>query len=242
MAMPLMASTIDDARKLIAKGEKREAWAILYPIAKTEGSAEAQYLLGYLLLNSPGLENYLNKALVYFRAAERSGHRSASVAIDGVKRQIQARELGHSTVDRSTELYERNREEFAAYSKRVRNGFVTGEGGVVPHKLDVFVIGGSQLVHEVTRIVTHTPGLSSSLSLTFNLVINQDELGNTDIFPEGFQPPPGGFVPDIDGALAAQLGVKTFPSLALQVNRNSDPKIISLGQFRTWANQWSPNQ
>lgn len=240
LASTVSASPITEARDLLASGQKKAAWQTLYPVAQEDGEGEAKFLLGHLLLTSPEIDNHLKKSLLYFRAALADGYAPSQQAISATEARISAHHKASANRHKSEELYRKNASSWKAYSEKVDSGFITPEGTIVPHQLSVFVRGASQITSEVQNIIRSTTHLSESIQVKYMLVLDRKDMGQMDIFPDGYAPPPGGFEPDFDGIQAEKFRINSYPALVLQTSKKTQPQIISLAQFRNWAVNWSP--
>lgn len=223
---------IDQANSLLAEEKKREAWDILYPLASRQGSAEAAYLIGQLLLDSPEVDDHEKKALQYFEAAAKRGSR---IAEEMAQRTRKSLEQVRDRVARQKELSAleaKNKTRWVALQKRLESGFIGPDNEIYPRRLMVFSDGRSTLSSEVERVIAKEAG--ASVLATYYLEIQRNEIGTSSQLSNDFKPPSQGFTPDIDGQKAKELGVTTIPSILVQDSRQAALRTITFDELGSW--------
>lgn len=238
----VLAGPVEDARALIAKGQKGEAWRLLYPIAVKEQDPVAQLMMGQLLLASPSVDENTSKALKFFRAAERNGNRAAPRFIEIAEQQMRYSREAESRVNASKKLYQVAERSHAELAEKLKRGFVDGDGNVRSHRVDVFVQGDTPVTQLVETLFNQNADLADETILKFHLVFDAKDMGSANPFSDGYIPPETGFNPDIDGVLASELGVRSLPAIVLREHKNKQPQIVNFSQLNNWANRWRSNE
>lgn len=230
-----IGSPHDEARKLIATGAKQQAWDLLYPLAAQEQDARAQVMLGQMLLSSPEVPDNEEKALRMFRAAERNGHPAASRFISMAEQQKQFSRQAESRVARAKDYYARAQKDYEALQSKLAQGFLDGSGKIYSAKVDVFIDSDSSVPKRIERLIEEDPKLSEEVLVTYYVVFDRSQIGSANPFTNNFNAPDKGLEPDIDGSLAGELGIDTFPAIALRTAKNRDALLLTFDRLASWA-------
>lgn len=240
LSLPLSALTVyAESSRLIAAGNKQQAWALLYPLARDEGDSRSMMLLGQMLLNSPEIDDNSNKALRMFRAAANKGHPGAADLVEVARSQMEFSREAERRVANARTYYSQAERDFAKLQKRLQDGFLDDDGSLYDAQVDVFIDGDSPVPSQVERLISSRLELRSSVLTRYHLVFDKSQIGRANPFSPAFSPPTKGLEPDINGKMARKLGVSRFPAIVLRTSSSKTPKPVSLNQLTTWANQWS---
>lgn len=237
----VFASPYDKASEMIANGDKQKAWDLLYPLAASEHDARAQVILGQLLLSSPNVPDHMDKALRMFNAAKRNGHPAGARFVQLTKEQLQFSNQANQRISNSKRYYAKAEREYQKLTHQMEKGFIDSSGDLFSARVDVFITEDSDMPAKVERLLQNDPLLSTQVMTKYHLVFDHSEIGTANPFSSTFRPPSDGLQPDIDGALASQLGVQSFPAIVVREAESRSPKTMTFDQLQNWSSRWRNN-
>lgn len=240
LALPVSAQTVyEQSSRLIAAGNKQQAWAILYPLARDEGDSRAMMILGQMLLNSPEITDSSQKALRMFRAAANNDHPGAATLVEVARSQMEFSREAEQRVANAKTYHAQAKRDYATLQERLQSGFLDDDGNLYGAQVDVFIDGDSPIPSQVERLILSSAELKANVLTRYHLVFDESQMGRANPFSPDFSPPNKGLEPDINGRLAREFGVSRFPAIVLRTARRKTPETVSLNQLTQWANQWS---
>lgn len=214
-----------------AKGEKKQAWDILFPEAKA-GNINALVHLGQLMVKSPEFPDHLERAEKYFSIAADRGHKGAAAMLVQVRRQLQLKgdAPSRTIAGRSALPTPANVEEARAFrAEYQRNtGRFIGQSSASPEAtVHVFVtdqIGFADSIADQESSLTGRYG--NRLKFKYYVVLDRKTWRPGNSF-KGQSDPRNmiGFEPDMDGQIARSFGLRQMPSIVLELANGNKKQI-----------------
>lgn len=222
---------VGEGLMLMLKGEKQAAWEILMAEAK-KGNATAMFHLGNLMLKSPEDPHHLQKAQKFFAAAAARGHRGAEALLRQVTAALDTATAniptiaGMSGMPTPEQIAEAKRRISEHTAQAVRfTGFVMGEPKL---RITAFAENNAESISSLSSIIESAKSrFSEAIGVDFYIIVDPQSWNSsqTQIIRSSAMPQEG-FMPDLGGKTAAQLGVQRAPAIVLQKN-NERPRVIS---------------
>lgn len=222
---------VGEGLMLMLKGEKQAAWPILMAEAK-KGDATAMFHLGNLMLKSPEDPNHLIKAQKFFTAAAARGHKGADALLKQVTAALETASTKTPTIAGMSGLP--TPEQIAEAKRRISEhtaqavkftGFVMDEPKV---KITAFAENNADSISRLSSIVDSARSqFAEAIGVDFYIIVDPQSWNSsqTQIIRSSAMPQEG-FMPDLGGQMASQLGVKRAPAIVVQP-QNERPRVIS---------------
>jgi hypothetical protein len=213
-----------------AKGEKKQAWEILFPEAKA-GNVNALVHLGQLMVRSPEFPDYLERAEKYFSIAANRGHKGAAAMLEKVRQQLQLKDSaptrtigGRSALPTPADI-EKARA-FRAEYQRSTGRYINqppSEPGATVH---VFVTNQIEFADSIADQESSLTGrYGNRLKFRYYVVVDRRTWRPGDSFKEAAPRNMIGFEPDMDGQIARAFGLRQMPSIVLELANGSKKQI-----------------
>tara|TARA_B100002003_G_scaffold231313_1_gene242205 strand:+ start:657 stop:1403 length:747 start_codon:yes stop_codon:yes gene_type:complete len=222
---------VGEGLMLMLKGDKQAAWAILMPEAK-QGNATAMFHLGNLMLKSPEDPDHLRKAERFFTAAAARGHRGSEALLRQVTAALETAATtmptiaGMSGMPTPEQIAEAKRRISEHTAQAVRfTGFVTDEPKL---KITAFAENNAESISKLTSLIDSAKSrFSDAIGVDFYIIVDPQSwnASQTQIIRSSAMPQEG-FMPDLGGQAAAQLGVQHAPAIVIQ-KHNERPRVIA---------------
>lgn len=214
-----------------AKGEKKQAWDILFPEAKA-GNVNALVHLGQLMVKSPEFPDHLERAEKYFSIAADRGHKGAAAMLQQVRKQMELKGAAptRTIAGRSALPTPANVEEaraFRAEYQRSTGRYIAASPSNPDATVHVFVtdqIGFADSIADQESSLTGRYG--SRLRFKYYVVLDRKTWRPGNSF-KGQSDPRNmiGFEPDMDGQIARSFGLRQIPSIVLELANGTKKQI-----------------
>ncbi|WGK63516.1 sel1 repeat family protein (plasmid) [Halopseudomonas sp. SMJS2] len=222
---------VGEGLMLMLKGDKQAAWPILMAEAK-KGNATAMFHLGNLMLKSPEDPDHIHKAQKFFTAAAARGHKGSEALLKQVTAALNTASsskptiAGMSGLPTTEQIAEAKRRISAHTAQAVRfTGFVLDEPKL---KISAFAENNADSISRLSSIIDSAKAqFSEAIGVDFYIIVDPQSWNSsqTQIIRSSAMPQEG-FMPDLGGQMAAQLGVKRAPAIVLQ-SQNERPRVVS---------------
>lgn len=216
-----------------AKGEKKQAWEILFPEAKA-GNVNALVHLGQLMVRSPEFPDHLERAEKYFSIAASRGHKGAAAMLEKVRQQLQLKDAaptrtigGRSALPTPADVEKARafRAEYQRSTGRYINQYPSNPEATV----HVFVTNQIELADSIADQESNLTGrYGNRLKFRYYVVLDRRTWRPGNSFKEAAAPRNMiGFEPDMDGQIARAFGLRQMPSIVLELANGSKKQITA---------------
>ena len=216
-----------------AKGEKKEALAILLPEAKA-GNTNAMVHLGQLMMKWPEYPNHLENAKKLFSKAAERGHKGALAMLKMVQEQEalmspnSARKIAGRNALPTPEDIEKARAYRSEFEQNIGR-YLSPSQSNQSATIHVFITDQMQFAES---IAAQEPSINSrygnQTKFKYYVIINRKTWrpGNTFIGQTN-QANMIGFEPDMDGQIARSFGLRNTPSIILELASGTKKQITA---------------
>lgn len=214
-----------------AKGEKKQAWDILFPEAKA-GNVNALVHLGQLMVRSPEFPDHLERAEKYFSIAANRGHKGAAAMLEKVRQQLQLKDSaptrtigGRSALPTPADVEQARA--FRAEYQRSTGRYINQPSSEPSVTVHVFVTNQIEFADSIADQESNLTGrYGNRLKFRYYVVVDRRTWRPGNSFKDASAPRNMiGFEPDMDGQAARAFGLRQMPSIVLELANGSKKQI-----------------
>ena len=225
---------VGEGLMLMLKGEKTNAWKVLFPEAKA-GNVIAMYHLGMMMAKSPEYPDHLERSKRFFAAAAERGHKGSEAMLAQVNRMLsQAGQPPSIAGTSGTPLPEELKAAKQAYATaKAKIGRFVGELPTAPPQVTIkaFITENAPSMKSLIATAQQAQAtFGDKVDFQFFVVIDQAGWDPSTVFTPGMgSMPMTGFRPDLNGQEASRYGVRSMPAIVF-IPENGKPRILASAQ------------
>ena len=225
---------VGEGLMLMLKGDKPNAWKVLFPEAKA-GNVIAMYHLGMMMAKSPEYPDHLERSKQFFSEAARRGHRGSEAMLAQVERMLsQAGKPPSIAGSSGTPLPQELEAAKQAYAEaKAKIGRFVGDLPTSPPQVTIkaFITENAPSMKSLIAAAQQVQArFGDKVDFQFYVVIDQSSWDPRKVFtPELSSMPITGFRPDMNGQEASRYGVRNMPAIVF-IPENGNPRILASAQ------------